>query len=88
MRRIGDARWSAVQERAGYENAGRGIGVLDHVTRRGSRASGEVALHVLEVMTALLASAREGRRLDLTTTAERPPLVPFTPYEEWSRLVP
>lgn len=85
VRRAGDAGWSPVTERAGYENAGRGIGLLDHITGRGSRASGEIALHVLEVMTALLDSAREGRRIELTTTAQRPPLVPFTPHEEWSR---
>jgi hypothetical protein len=35
-------------------------------------------------MTALLRSSAEGRRIDLTTTAERPPLVPLTPRSEWS----
>ena len=52
--------------------------------RGGDRASGAMALHVLEIMTALLDSAREGRRITLRTTAPRPPLVPLTPHDEWS----
>jgi hypothetical protein len=48
------------------------------------RASGALALHVLDAMTALLRSAEEGRRIDLTTTAERPSPVPLLALEEWS----
>ena len=58
--------------------AGRGIGLIDLVDRRRSGASGDLALHVLEMMTALLDSAAEGRRIALTTTMERPALVPLT----------
>ena len=85
MRRPRAEEWTAIAPRAGYRGAGRGIGVLDFV-RGGSgagRASGEVALHVLEIMSALTRSAREGRRITLTTTAERPPLVPLTEHEHW-----
>jgi hypothetical protein len=42
------------------------------------RASGAFGLHVLEIMTALLRSAEEGRTISLTTTVERPPIVPLT----------
>lgn len=80
--------WTPVATRAGYENAGRGIGLLDFVSRGGGsgvgRADGVIALHVLEIMTALMESARVGQRIDLTTTAERPSLVPLTTENHWS----
>jgi hypothetical protein len=44
---------------------------------------GALARHVLDAMTALLRSAAEGRRIELTTTAERPPAVPLTPADDW-----
>lgn len=54
----------------------RGIGLADMlsatVAGRPHRASGELALHVLELMTATLRSSDEGRRIELTTTCERP----------------
>jgi hypothetical protein len=34
-------------------------------------------------MTALLKSAEDGRRIELTTTVERPDAVPLTPESEW-----
>ena len=82
LRPSGDEDWTPLGVRAGYEGAGRGIGLLDFVAG-GRRADGAIALHVLEIMTALLDSAREGRRIELTTTAERPPLVPLTPAAQW-----
>lgn len=74
---LGGTGWRALEPSAGYVGAGRGIGLIDQVTSDG-RASGALALHVLEVMTALLDSAAEGRRIDLTTTVERPAPVPLT----------
>ncbi len=54
----------------------RGIGLADMlsatVAGRAHRASGELALHVLELMTSALRSSDEGRRIELTTTCERP----------------
>ena len=54
----------------------RGIGLADMLSAteagRPHRASSEMALHVLEQMTSILRSSDEGRRLDLTTTCERP----------------
>jgi predicted dehydrogenase len=81
---LGGTDWRALETSAGYAGAERGVGLIDLVTSEG-RASGELALHVLEVMTALLDSAAEGRRIDLTTTVERPAPVPLTPLEEWAR---
>jgi hypothetical protein len=42
------------------------------VTGRPHRASGELALHVLEVIEAIRVSGLERRRVDLTSTCERP----------------
>ena len=54
----------------------RGIGLADMlsatVAERPHRASAELALHVLELMSSTLRSSDEGRRIDLTTTCERP----------------
>lgn len=78
--------WRAIEPQAGYVAAGRGIGLIDLVRAgetRAPRASGAMALHVLDVMTALLRSAAEGRRVELTTAVERPTPVPLTPAEEW-----
>ncbi|MEV2242623.1 Gfo/Idh/MocA family oxidoreductase [Micromonospora sp. NPDC049891] len=84
--------WHDLEPRAGYVAASRGVGLIDLVRAdeaRPPRASGEVALHVLDIMTALLRSAAEGRRVELTTAVERPAPVPLTPTEDWlSALAP
>jgi predicted dehydrogenase len=54
----------------------RGIGLADMLSAtaatRPHRASAELALHVLELMSSALRSSDAGRRIDLTTTCERP----------------
>ncbi|MDH6447827.1 MULTISPECIES: Gfo/Idh/MocA family oxidoreductase [unclassified Streptomyces] len=82
----GDTRWRTLPPSAGYVGAARGVGLVDFVTadgQRAARASGELALHVLETMTALLQSSAEGRRIELSTSVERPLPVPLTPPEKW-----
>jgi predicted dehydrogenase len=84
---LGGDRWRPLEPSAGYAGAGRGIGLLDQIAAgagRPPRAGGALALHVLEAMTALLRSAAEGRRIELTTVAERPPAVPLTPLADWA----
>jgi predicted dehydrogenase len=58
--------------------AGRGAGVADMAstlqTGRAFRASGEIALHVVDAMEAFDESSDIGQRIELTTTCERPPL--------------
>ena len=60
----------------------RGIGLADMLSAtiadRPHRASAELALHVLELMSATLRSSDEGRRIDLTTTCERPAPMRFS----------
>lgn len=85
LRVLGEQEWTTLEPAAGYERAERGIGIIDFLRDGEGRASGGVALHVLEIMTALLQSARDGERVTLGTTAERPTLVPLTSYEEWNR---
>jgi predicted dehydrogenase len=83
---LGGTRWRPLEPSAGYADGRRGIGLLDQITAgagRPPRAGGALALHVLEAMTALLRSAAEGRRIELTTMTERPPAVPLTPAEDW-----
>ncbi|MFG2466772.1 Gfo/Idh/MocA family protein [Streptomyces canus] len=83
---LGGAQWRTLPPSAGYVGAARGVGLLDFVTAdglRAPRASGELALHVLETMTALLRSSAEGRRIELSTSVERPVPVPLTPLREW-----
>ncbi|MDX3659850.1 Gfo/Idh/MocA family oxidoreductase [Streptomyces sp. ID05-26A] len=77
---LGGTGWRTLPPSAGYVGAGRGIGLLDLITAGEPRASGELALHVLETMTAVLRAADEGRRIELTTTVERPVPVPLTRY--------
>ncbi len=67
--------WEAVEPSAGYRNGGRGIGIADLVQALSGephRASGEVALHVLDVMQTLLQAAQEGRSRPITTVVDRP----------------
>lgn len=80
--RGGGGTWEALEPSAGYVAAGRGVGLVDFVTGPG-RASGEMALHVLEIMTLLQQSAASGAQEPLTTTVTRPTLVPLTPESDW-----
>ena len=78
--RQGRGEWRDVPHGSHGARDARGIG-LDDLVRSvsnggGNRASGRLALHVVDVATALLSAAAEGRVLDVTTRAERPePLV-------------
>ena len=55
--------WTVLPLSAGYEDAGRGFGLADMARTPGGqqhRASGELALHVLEIMESVLDSAATG----------------------------
>ncbi|MEV4390202.1 Gfo/Idh/MocA family oxidoreductase [Micromonospora sp. NPDC049580] len=85
---LGGTEWRVLEPLAGYVESSRGIGLIDLVTADGQRpprAGGDVALHVLETMTSLLVSAAEGRRIELTTVAQRPAPVPLTPVNGWKK---
>ncbi len=81
IKRFGEQEWTDVELLEHAIPQQRGIGLADMLwaerTGRAHRASADLALHVLELMTATITSADEGRRIDLTTTCERSaPLVP------------
>lgn len=87
LRRTGSDDWDLVAPRGGYIDGARGVGLLDFVSDApdAARASGAVALHVLEVMTGLLDSARSGTRIEMQTRADRPAPVPLIPAARWQR---
>lgn len=83
--------WTTVEPSAGYVGAGRGFGVADLAAAEpgtGGRANGDLALHVLDVMTSLLAAADSGETVEVTSTCERPALVPLTEARQRSAKSP
>lgn len=76
----GSGEWVDVPLTHGYPAAGRGLGLADLAralrTDGGARASGEVALHVLEVMEGLLRAAGEDRVVTVESDCARPAPVP------------
>ena len=76
MRGRSDTEWEVVGQRHGFAENSRGVGVLDmaHAIEEGRphRASGDLALHVLEAMHAFTESSDSGRHVDLATSVERP----------------
>jgi predicted dehydrogenase len=73
--------WRVLPPSAGYADAGRGVGLLDLAEaltgERPHRAAADVALHVLDVMEAILAGARGGGgSVVVRSTCERPERIP------------
>lgn len=75
---VEDDEWSELPVEG--TTLGRGLGVVEmaRAIRSGQphRSSGELALHVLELMTAIAQSAETGRFVNLTSTVERPEPLP------------
>ncbi|HTD49959.1 MAG TPA: gfo/Idh/MocA family oxidoreductase, partial [Acidimicrobiia bacterium] len=71
----GDESWTDIELLPAHLPQQRGIGLADMLwaqrSGRAYRTSSTLALHVLEMMTGALASAEQGRRIDLDTTCER-----------------
>ncbi|WP_199034858.1 Gfo/Idh/MocA family protein [Glycomyces salinus] len=87
LRSLGREGSVALPVSAGYAEAGRGVGLVDMLRAdpdRPARADGALGLHVLEVMTAVLDSAAAGKRLEMTTSVERPSLVPLSERGAWT----
>jgi predicted dehydrogenase len=74
--RAGQREWADVDLDPGFAEQARGIGVADMVrglaTGEPHRASGELALHVLDIMQAVHEASAESRYVSLTTTTPRP----------------
>ena len=72
-----DEQWTEVQLEAPYADGNyRSLGVADMgaaiLDKRPHRANGDLALHVLEVMEAFEAAARDGRTVEIKTPVTRP----------------
>lgn len=81
LRVLGADGWETLPVSAGYEDAGRGVGLADlAATPDGDepRAGGVLALHVLDVLESVLESAATGRRVVLGSHCERPDAVPLS----------
>ncbi len=72
IRGIADTSWSEIEVRTPTLPQRRGIGLADMIwaqrSGRPHRASADLALHVLEVMTAAIRASDAGRHVELTTT--------------------
>ena len=81
VRRPGAEEWSEVPLTHGYAVNSRGIGVADlaYALRSGRphRASGELGFHVLDIMHALLESADQGQRIEITSSCTVPDPLPL-----------
>jgi predicted dehydrogenase len=73
-------QWQSVSVDRPYSENSRGLGALDLARAmqegREPRASGQVALHVLETMHAVLASSRDGTHKNVATPCPRPDPMP------------
>jgi predicted dehydrogenase len=80
VKSVGSIEWSDVPLVDAHLPQHRGIGLADMLwaqrTGRPHRASGELALHVLELMTGTIRSSDTGQRVDLETICERAALLP------------
>jgi predicted dehydrogenase len=80
IRRAGETDWTDMPLSHGNAQQSRGLGLADMVRAeragRPHRASGELALHVLEVMERSLMAAEDGHRQDVTSHVDRPAPLP------------
>ena len=86
LRSVGNDAWSGLPEAGGYAVGGRGIGVAELMTAQDpahARTSGALALHVLNVLEALIDSAREVRAIEVTSLAVQPAPVPMWREPSW-----
>lgn len=78
VRLVGDSSWTELQPTAGFSDGDRGVGLLNLVRQEPNTpllASGELALHVLEVMLRLLDSTETGERRTIDSTVRLAPTV-------------
>jgi predicted dehydrogenase len=76
-----DPEWRTVPVSAGYRDAARGIGLADLAEAiendRPHRAGGRLALHVLEIMDAVVRSSAAHAAIEIESSVERPEPVPL-----------
>jgi predicted dehydrogenase len=76
-----DPQWRRIPHSAGYRDAARGIGLADLAEAIGHdrphRAGGRLALHVLEIMDAVVRSSAAHAAIEIESSVERPEPVPL-----------
>ena len=81
VKRFDSPEWRELPLSHGYAENSRGIGVADMADAiakgRPHRASGDLAMHVLDTMLAFEEASLAGRAVNLTTTCERPAPLPL-----------
>ncbi|MEZ4869567.1 MAG: Gfo/Idh/MocA family oxidoreductase [Caldilineaceae bacterium] len=81
VRGVGDNDWQEVPLTHIYTENSRGLGVADLADAlrhdRPHRASGQLAHHVLDIMQAFHEASATGKHIDLTSTCERPAMLPL-----------
>ena len=81
LRRAGASEWSEIPLTHGYTKNSRSIGVADMAyalrTHRPARASGELTVHVLDIMHAFHDASREGRHIEMASTCNCPAPLPL-----------
>lgn len=86
LKRLSDNEFLPVSLTHGFSENSRGIGVLDmaYAIRNGGtpRASGNLAIHALEVMHAFEQSSLSERHIHVTTTVDRPEAMSPTTYAD------
>jgi predicted dehydrogenase len=78
--RSGENNWTELPLTHPYTENSRGLGLADLAqalrSGRPPRASGELGLHVLDVIHAFLDSSENGRHVEVKSTFERPEALP------------
>jgi predicted dehydrogenase len=81
VRLKGKSEWEEVPLTHIYTENSRGLGVADMAAAirngRPHRASGELAFHVLDIMQAFHEAADQGQQIALTSSCERPAMLPL-----------
>ena len=80
VRRADAEEWTAMPLSHGYTEQNRGIGVADmaYAIRSGRphRATGQLAMHVLDIMQSFVEASDQGEYIELTTGCPRPAMLP------------
>ena len=80
LRRMNSSEWSEIPLTHNYTENSRGIGISDMayalISGRLHRANGELAYHVLEIMSGFHISAQTGKHYKIKSTCKRPAPLP------------
>lgn len=86
IKRRGDSEWQTVPHSHKFDQNNRGLGVLDMAyairNQRPHRATGALAMHVLEMFHGFLVSSETGVAVELSAAGVRPEAMPTDPPDD------